>query len=161
MLFGLQTSKIPLRELIQYPFSNCGFEQLIRQGALLVISDLGPVSCVRASSLGSWGEEEEAGEERTIFTSGGTYYLALNTTYLLWWSLLLGGLLLGALFLTSGGGASAGAGAGYGGYQQLQQRGDTLGQQQALTRNRRESADWGEPLSQGSSSHSFPGQSCA
>ena len=107
---------------------------------------------MRASSLGSWGEEE-AGEERTIFTSGGTYYLALNTTYLLWWSLLLGGLLLGALFLTSGGGASAGAGAGYGGYQQLQQRGDTLGQQQALTRNRRESADWGEPLSQGSSSH--------
>ena len=102
------------------------------------------MSCVRASSLGSWGDAEEEGEERTIFTSGGTYYLALNTTYLLWWSLLLGGLLLGALFLSSGGGASAGAGAGYGGYQQLQQRGDTLAQHQPLARNRRESADWGE-----------------
>ena len=102
------------------------------------------MSCVRAASLSSWGEAEEEGEERTIFTSGGTYYLALNTTYLLWWSLLLGGLLLGALFLSSGGGASAGAGAGYGGYQQLQQRGDTLAQHQPLTRNRRESADWGE-----------------
>ena len=108
------------------------------------ISDLGVVSCARASSLSSWGEAEEEGEERTIFTSGGTYYLALNTTYLLWWSLLLGGLLLGALFLSSGGGASAGAGAGYGGYQQLQQRGDTLAQHQPLARNRRESADWGE-----------------